>query len=91
MDFMCDWKDSVESRMTPRLWTSMDGEIVQPFTSTRSSPTFWSSALEVTTMSSVLLVCSVSRFDVIQCLISCRQLMSDCGGSWADGLVQRYN
>ena len=29
MDFMCDWKDSVESRMTPRLWTSVDGEIVQ--------------------------------------------------------------
>ena len=61
MDFMCDWKNSMESRMTPRLWTSVDGEIVQP-----RSPTFWRSALEATTMSSVLLVFSLSRFDVIQ-------------------------
>ena len=90
MDFKCDWKDSVESRMTPRLWTSVDGQIVQPSTSRRRSPTFWSSALEATTMSSVLLVFSLSRFDVIQSFISCRQLTSDCGGSWMDSLVQRY-
>ena len=90
IDFMCDWKDSIESRMIPRLWTSVDGETVQPSTSRRGSPSFWSSALEATTVSSVLLVFSLSRFYVIQSFISCRQLMSDCGGSWVDGLVQRY-
>ena len=77
--------------MTPRLQISMDGETEQLSMSRRRSPTFWSNALEATTMSSVLLVFSLSRFDVIQSFISCRQLMSDCGGSWVDGLVQRYN
>ena len=90
MDFMCDWKDSMESRKTPRLRTSVYAE-TQPSTSRRRSPTFWSSALEATTMSSVLLVFNLSRFDVIQSFKSCRQLTSDCGGSWVDGLVQRYN
>ena len=76
--------------MTPGLRTSVNGEIHQPSTS-RRSPTFWSSALEATTMSTVLLVFCLSRFDVIQSFLSCRQLTSDCGGSWVDGLVQRYN
>ena len=75
--------------MTPRLHTSVDGDMEQLSTSKRRSPAFWSSALDATTMSSVLLVLSLSRFDVS--FISCRQLTSDCGGSWVDGLVQRYN
>ena len=70
MTFMCDWKDSVEARMTSRLRASMDRGIVQLSTSRRRSPTFWSSTLEDTTMSSVLLVFSLSRFDVIQSFIS---------------------
>ena len=77
--------------MSPRLWTSVDGEIKEPSMSRIRSPTFWSSALEATTMSSVLLLFSLSRFDVIQSIISCRKLTSDYWGSWMDGLVQRCN
>ena len=40
-----------------------------------------------TTMSSVLLLLSLSRFFDIQAWMSRRQLTSDSGGSWDDGLV----
>ena len=76
---MC--KERVESRMTPRLRTSGDGQMEQLSTSRRRSPTFRSSALGATTMSSVLLVFSLSKFDDIQVFMLCRQLTSDCGGA----------
>eukprot|EP00064_Thunnus_orientalis_P018440 superscaffoldBa00004251_g18539 len=50
-DLMCDWKERVESRMRPRWRTSGDGEMEQPSTSRRKSPTFWSSASGVTGIS----------------------------------------
>lgn len=37
MDIMCDWNERVESRMTPRLQTSGDGQTEQLSTSRRTS------------------------------------------------------
>ena len=73
--------------MTTRLQTYVEGDTEQPSTSRRKSPTLWSSALDAITMSSVLLVLNLSRFDIIQNFTPLRQLTSDCGGSWVDGLV----
>ena len=67
--------------MTPRLRTTGDGVIGQPSTSSRRSPTFLSSDLGATTMSSVLLLFNLSRLEVIQIFRTCRQLMSGAGGN----------
>lgn len=32
MVLMCDWKERVESRMTPRLWTPGEGWVMHPST-----------------------------------------------------------
>lgn len=81
MSLTCDWKERVESRMTPRLRTSWDGEMEQPSTLRSKSPTIESSGLGATTISSVLLLFSLSRLDDIQVFISIRQSTSDSGGS----------
>ena len=44
MDLMCDWKERVESRITPGLRTSGDGQMDTPSTRRTRSPTFLSSA-----------------------------------------------
>lgn len=90
-DLTCEWKDRVESRMTPRLRTSGDGEMKLPSTWRRKSPAFLCSALGATTKSSVLLLLSLSRLEVNQVFMSRRQLTRDWGGSWVDGEVLRYS
>ena len=74
---ICDRNERVESRMTPRFRTSGDGEVEQPSMTRARSPTFLSSGAGATTMSSVLLLLSFRRLEVI----SCRQLLSLIGGS----------
>ena len=85
-DLMCDLNERVESRMTPRLRTSEDGQMELPSTSRRRSPTFLSSALGATTMSSVLLLLSLRKLDDIHVFISCKQLSRDWGGGGMDGM-----
>lgn len=80
-DLLCDWNERVEFRMTPKLQTSGDWQMVHSSILKRGSPTFQSSALGATTMSSVLLLSSLSRLDDIQIFILCRQLTRDHVGS----------
>ena len=77
MDLICDWKERVESRINPRLWTSRDGDMELSSTWSIKSPTFWSSALGATTMSSVFLLLSLRRLGVNHDFISERQLIRD--------------
>ncbi len=67
--------------MTPRLQTSGDGQMEQPSTSKRRSPTFWSSVLEATTIGPVVLLLSLRRQDDIQVFMLCRQLTMASGGA----------
>jgi len=69
-DLMWDWIERVESRSTPRLRTSGDGERVELSMVRRKSPTF---------LSRVLVANSI-RFDDVQVFISRRQLTRDWGG-----------
>ena len=62
MFWMWDRKERVESRMTPRLRTLGDGEMEQPSTTRARSSNPLSSAAGATTMSSVLLRFSWSKF-----------------------------
>ena len=52
--------------MTLRLRTSMDGDIHQLSTSRRRSPTFWSSALDATTISSSVYFLCHPVFYIVQ-------------------------
>jgi len=58
----------VELRSTPKLQTSGYGEMVEPSMVRRKSPTLLSRFLGATTMSSVLLLFILSRFDDVQFL-----------------------
>lgn len=89
MDLMWVWNERVESRMTPRLRTSEDGEMEQPSTWRMKSPVLRSSALGAMSMSSVFLLLSCSRLVVSQVFISCMQLMIVSGGSRVVGVVLR--
>ncbi|XP_033977990.1 agmatinase, mitochondrial-like [Trematomus bernacchii] len=85
---MWEWKERVESKMTPRLRTSGDGEMEQPSTSRMKSPTFWSSALGATAMSSVFLLFEVvgghPGFDVVQAVDE--RLRGELGG-WSSAEI----
>jgi len=59
MDLMWDWKERVESRSTPRLRTSGDGEMVR-----RKPPTFLSRALGLVELNT-LFACLDSELRVI--------------------------
>jgi len=67
--------------MTPRLRTSVEGEMEQPSTLRSKPPTLESSGLGATTNSSVLLLFSLSKLDDIHVFISFRQSISNGGGS----------
>ena len=89
MDLMWVWNEREESRMTPRLRTSEDGEMEQPSIWRRKSPTFWCSALGAMSMTSVLLPLSWRRLLVSQVFISWMQLTMEGGGSGVVGEVLR--
>lgn len=71
MNLICNFNDRVESRLRPRLGTSVDGQMVQLSKPRRRSQT----------ISIVLLLFSFSSLDDIQVYMLCRQLTMDCRGS----------
>ena len=84
-DLMWECKERVESRMTPKLRASGDGEMEQPSTSRMKSPTFRSSALGATTMSSVFLLLSLRKLDDILQAVD-ERLRGELGG-WSSAEI----
>lgn len=85
-DLMWGLKDRVKSRMNPRLRTSEKGQMAQSSTERKMFPTFRSSTLNTTIMSSFcLLLFSRRRYDDSHVLILRRRLTRDWGGSWVEG------